>query len=54
MYSSRLELSDELSRTPNEDCLQNLHPHEVGLSTTPIGAHKPFGVSSPGVIVLDV
>jgi hypothetical protein len=29
-------------------------PREVDVSTTPIGAHKPFGVSSPRVRVLDV
>jgi hypothetical protein len=30
-----------------------LHPREVDVSTTPIGARKPFGFSSSGVRVLD-
>jgi hypothetical protein len=33
--------------------MQNLHPQEVDVLTTPIGAHKPFGFSSFGVRVLD-
>jgi hypothetical protein len=34
--------------------MQKLCPREVDVSTTPIGAHKPFGVSSSGrVRVLD-
>jgi hypothetical protein len=33
--------------------MQNLHPREVGVSTTPIWARKPFGVSSFGVRFLD-
>jgi hypothetical protein len=33
--------------------MQNLCPWEVDVSTTPIRAHKPFGVSSFGVRVLD-
>jgi hypothetical protein len=47
----RLDLFDEVLRTPNEDRMQKLHPQEVDVSTTPIGVHKPFGVSSPGVRV---
>ena len=53
IHSSRLDLSNELSCTPNKDCMQNLRPREVDISTTRIGAHKPFGVSSSGVRVLD-
>jgi hypothetical protein len=53
MCSSRLDLSNELSCAPNEDRMQKLRPREVDVSTTPIGAHKPFGVSSSGVRVLD-
>jgi hypothetical protein len=33
--------------------MQKLRPWEVDVSTTPIGARKPFGVSSLGVRVLD-
>jgi hypothetical protein len=42
-------LSDGVSSAPNKDCMQKLHPREVDVSTTPIGAHKPFGVSSLGL-----
>jgi hypothetical protein len=48
------DLSDGVLNTPNEDCMQKLCPQEVYISTTPIRAHKPFGVSSFGVKVLDV
>jgi hypothetical protein len=51
--SSRIDLSNELLSTPNGDCMQKLHRWEVDISTTPIGAHKPFGFSSSGVRVLD-
>jgi hypothetical protein len=53
MCSYQLYLSNKLSCTPNKDCMQKLHPRKVDISTTPIGAHKPFGVSSSGVRVLD-
>jgi hypothetical protein len=43
----RLYLSNGVSNTPNKDHMQKLRPREVDVSTTPIGAHKPFGVSSP-------
>jgi hypothetical protein len=33
--------------------MQKLRPREVDVSTTPIGAHKPFGFSSSRVRVLD-
>jgi hypothetical protein len=33
--------------------MQKLCPWEVDVSTTPIGAHKPFGFSSSRVRVLD-
>jgi hypothetical protein len=51
--SSRIDLSNELLSTPNGDRMQKLRPWEVDVSTTPIGAHKPFGFSSSGVRVLD-
>jgi hypothetical protein len=54
MCTSRLDLSNEYSSAPNGDRMQKLCPREVDVSTTPIGAHKPFGVSSSGVRVLDV
>jgi hypothetical protein len=53
MCTPRIDLSNELSCTPNGDRMQKLRPWEVDVSTTPIGAHKPFGVSSFGVRVLD-
>jgi hypothetical protein len=43
-----------ISSAPNKDRMQNLLPREVDVSTTPIGAHKPFHISSSGVRVLDV
>jgi hypothetical protein len=33
--------------------MQKLYPWEVDISTTPIGARKPFGVLSSEVRVLD-
>jgi hypothetical protein len=44
--SSRIYLSNELLSAPNRDRMQKLRPWEVDVSTTPIGAHKPFGFSS--------
>jgi hypothetical protein len=52
-HSYRLDLSNGVSIAPNEDRMQKLHPGEVDISTTPIGARKPFGFSSSGVRVLD-
>jgi hypothetical protein len=52
-FSSRLYLSNGVSSAPNGDRMQKLPPREVDVSTTPIGAHKPFGFSSFGVRVLD-
>jgi hypothetical protein len=51
--SSRLDLSNGVSSAPNGDRMQKLRPREVDVSTTPIGARKPFGFSSSGVRVLD-
>jgi hypothetical protein len=51
--SYRIDLSNELLSAPNGDHMQKLCPWEVDVSTTPIGAHKPFGFSSSGVRVLD-
>jgi hypothetical protein len=53
MCTPRLCLSDEVSNTPNKDRMQNLRTRKVDVSTTLIKAHKPFGVSSSGVRVLD-
>jgi hypothetical protein len=39
---------------PQTEIVQKLRRREVDVSTTPIGAHKPFGVSSYEVRVLDV
>jgi hypothetical protein len=49
----RIDLSNGVSSTPNEDRMQKLHPREVDVSTTSIGACKPFGFSSSRVRVLD-
>jgi hypothetical protein len=46
--------SNNVSSTPNEYRMKNLRPWEVDISTNPVGAHKPFGISSLGVRVLDV
>jgi hypothetical protein len=54
MCTSQLDLSNKLSSAPNEDRMQRLCPQEVDVSTTPVEAHKPFGVSFIGVRVLDV
>jgi hypothetical protein len=51
--TSHIDLSDEVSNAPNKDHMQKLRPREVDVSTTPIGARKPFGLSSSGVRVLD-
>lgn len=37
----------------NEVCMQNLHPHGVGVSTRLLRAHIPFATSSPRVRILD-
>jgi hypothetical protein len=50
--TSQIYLSDEVSNTPSGDCMKNLCPQEFDVSTTPIGARKPFGVSSSRVMVL--
>jgi hypothetical protein len=50
---SQIDLSNELLSAPNKNHMQKLRPWEVDVSTTPIGAHKPFGFSSSGVRVLD-
>jgi hypothetical protein len=54
MCTPQLDLSDRILSAPNGDHMQNLPPWEVDVSTTSIGAHKPFGISSSGVRVLDV
>jgi hypothetical protein len=51
--SSRLDLSNGVLITPNGDRMQKLRPQEVDISTTPIGARKPFQFSSSKVRVLD-
>jgi hypothetical protein len=51
MYTPHLDLSEEVSNTPNEDRMQKLCPREVHVSITPIRANKPFGISSSGVRV---
>jgi hypothetical protein len=50
---SWIYFSNEVSNSPQKYHMQKLRPWEVDVSTTPIGAHKPFGVSSFGVRVLD-
>jgi hypothetical protein len=53
IISSQLDLSNGVSSAPNKDRMQKLRPWEVDISTTPIGARKPFGFSSSEVRVLD-
>jgi hypothetical protein len=38
---------------PKEDFMQKLFPREVDVSTTLVGAYKPFGLSCFEVMVLD-
>jgi hypothetical protein len=52
-YYAQIDLSNGVSSTPNKYCMQKLHPQEVDVSTTPIGARKPFGFSSSRVRFLD-
>jgi hypothetical protein len=52
MCIPRINLSNELSYTQNGERMKNLCPWEVDISTTSIGARKPFGVSSSRVRVL--
>jgi hypothetical protein len=54
MCTPQLDLCDGVLSAPNGDHMQKLHPQEVDVSTTPIVAHKHFGVSSYRVMVLDV
>jgi hypothetical protein len=53
MCSPQIYLSNDVSCAPNGDRMQKLHPWEVDVRITPIGACKPFGISSSGVGVLD-
>jgi hypothetical protein len=46
-------LSNELLCAPNGDRMQKLRPWEVDVSTTRMGARKPFDISSSVVRVLD-
>jgi hypothetical protein len=50
----RIYIFNSVLSAPNRYRMQKLHPREVDISTTPIGAHKPFGVSSLGVWISDV
>jgi hypothetical protein len=54
MCTSWIDLSYGIPSTPNRDCMQKLCPWEVDVSTNHIEAHKPFGVLSSRVRVLDV
>jgi hypothetical protein len=54
MCTPRLYLSDEVLSAPNRDRIQKLCHREVDISIIPIGAHKPFCVSSSEVRVLYV
>ena len=51
MCTPQLDLSYEVLNNRNIDSMQKFHPREVDVSTTPIGAQQPFGVSSYGVRV---
>jgi hypothetical protein len=54
MCTSNIEISDGIPSTPNKYFMQKLHPWEVDISTNHYGAQKPFGISSYGVMVLNV
>jgi hypothetical protein len=54
MCTPQLDLFNGVPSAPNIDHMKKLCPREVDVSTNHIGAHKPFGVSSSGVRVLDV
>jgi hypothetical protein len=54
MCTPWIDIFYKVSSAPNGDLMQKLRRREVDVSTTPIGAHKPFGVSSPGVRVFNV
>jgi hypothetical protein len=54
MCTPWIDLSNKVSSAPNGDHMQKLRPREVDISTICIGAHKPFGISSSKVRVLDV
>jgi hypothetical protein len=47
-------LFDGVLSAPNEYHMQKFLPQEVDVSTNHIEAHKPFGISSSGVRVLNV
>jgi hypothetical protein len=49
IFTRWLQLSNKVSNAPNIDHMQKLRPQEVGVSTTPIGADKPFGVHLLGL-----
>jgi len=53
-FTSWLDLSNNILSAPNRNRRKKLRPREVDVSTTPIKAHKPFGVSTSRVRVLDV
>jgi hypothetical protein len=54
MCNCYLYLSEGIPSTPNQDCMQTVCPKEVDISSNHIEPHKPFGVSSFGVMVFDV
>ena len=54
MCNPWIDIFDNVSSTPNKYHMQKFFPREVDVSTSPIGDHKPFGVLSSGVRVLDV
>jgi hypothetical protein len=54
MCTPHIYLFGRVLRNPNGDQKKKKIPREFDVSTTPIWANKPFGVSSSGVRVLDV
>jgi hypothetical protein len=50
----RIDISNEVLSTSNEDHMQKLRPQEVDVLTYPNGAHMNFGASSPRVRFLGV
>jgi hypothetical protein len=52
--TSRLDISNKIFYTPNEDCMQKLCPTEVYVSTNHLRSYNHFGPLSPRVKVLDI
>jgi hypothetical protein len=52
--SPRIDISNDVSYTPNGYSMPKLRPREIDVPIYPNGAHMTFGASSPRVRFLDV